>query len=151
MRTLLYAIFFLNSLYEVTSKPECKRLYAHNMQCPGPACSLFMTRNYPGDIDHQTTMLQLLDRRITGNAVLPPQEDYKLLCKGFLPVKRRTYVTEVTLMQILFFAIELTTSSSGALNVGFTSEKKNDSKSTGILAACVQIKFKYNWLKHYNI
>lgn len=35
----------------------------------------------------------------------------------------------------LFFEIEVATASRGALNVGFTSEKKNVSKSTGIPAA----------------
>lgn len=44
------------------------------------------------------------------------------------------------MMQILFLAMELTTSSMGALSVGFTSEKKNDSKSTGTLAACTRNK-----------
>lgn len=38
-------------------------------------------------------------------------------------------------MQVLFLAMELTTSSRGALRVGFTSEKKNVSKSTGMPAA----------------
>lgn len=44
--------------------------------------------------------------------------------------------------------MEATTSSMGALRVGFTSEKKNGSKSTGILAAWKLIHFLHYTNRH---